>query len=274
MNMQVREGHRRSIIGKLVTFAKFLFVHLRTYFLVYKFWAIAIVLLLSSCSVLSTFTKPTRSAHSGRTAISSPAFLPAIAVDKPAGSGDRTARNNKMTSTSATTPTTPVLSKSVPIQSIPVQFSLSPIEAASSLQLKYAVLLDTEVESLPASELLEQIDPWMGVPYRSGGTSKTGVDCSAFTMQVLDQCCGRKLPRTSKQQYAVCEPADLSTLLSGDLLFFATRGKTVSHVGIYLGNGKFAHASVSSGVTVSDMSDPYYQKRFISAGRIPVASAQ
>lgn len=269
--MQVREGHRRSIIGKLVTFAKFLFVHLRPYFIVYKFWAIAILLLFSSCSVLTPLSRQNRSAPPGPSAILSPGFLPPITVDKPNQAGDpRTKDLNR----ASTAPTAPALSRNLPVQAAPVQFALPPIETASPVQLKYAVLLDTEVERLPDAELLEQIDPWMGVPYRSGGSSKSGVDCSAFTMQVFEQCCSRKLPRTSKQQFAFCEPADASALLSGDLLFFATRGKTVSHVGIYLGNGKFAHASVSSGVTVSDMSDPYYKKRFIAAGRIPMAAAQ
>ncbi|MFM8711159.1 MAG: C40 family peptidase [Sphingomonadales bacterium] len=163
----------------------------------------------------------------------------------------------------------PAVSQTVQVRSAPVSYSASQIETATAIQLKYAVLLDTEVELLPSSGLLEQIDPWMGVPYRSGGSSRSGIDCSAFTMQVLDRCCGYKLPRTSRQQHAVCVPASVESLSSGDLLFYATRGRGVSHVGIYLGNGKFAHASVSNGVTVSDLSDPYYQKRFISAGRIP-----
>jgi lipoprotein Spr len=162
----------------------------------------------------------------------------------------------------------------VQVQPAQLSYSTPQIETATAVQLKYAVLLDTEVEQLPSSALLEQIDPWMGVPYRSGGSSRSGIDCSAFTMQVLEQCCGYKLPRTSKQQHAFCQPAALASLSSGDLLFYATRGRGVSHVGIYLGNGKFAHASVSNGVTVSDLSDPYYQKRFISAGRIPLGSTR
>lgn len=269
--MEVREGHRGSIIGKLVTFAKFLFVPLRAYFIICKFWAIVILLLFSSCSVLPPLSRQNRAAAPGPSAVLAPGFLPPIAVDKPSAAGDP--RTKDVNKTSAL-PTASALSRSVPVQAVPVQFALPPVETASPVQLKYAVLLDTEVERLPDAQLLEQIDPWMGVPYRSGGSTKSGVDCSAFTMQVFEQCCSRKLPRTSKQQFAFCEPADESALLSGDLLFFATRGKTVSHVGIYLGNGKFAHASVSSGVTVSDMSDPYYQKRFISAGRIPMAAAQ
>lgn len=143
----------------------------------------------------------------------------------------------------------------------------SVIESASSLQLKYSVLLNTEVEQLQNHVLLEKIDEWYGTRYRMGGTTKKGVDCSAFVQSVIAGTFGLAIPRTAREQYRVARLISRTELKEGDLLFFNTRGG-VSHVGIYLQNNKFVHASVSQGVTISDMFEPYYLQRFIGAGRL------
>lgn len=163
----------------------------------------------------------------------------------------------------------PVIQSGVIIQPNELNYTVPAIEAAAPVQLKYAVLLDTTVESLPDQFLLQQVDEWIGVRYRSGGNSKKGIDCSGFTSTIFANYCGVQLPRTSKQQFEICEKIDPDQLRAGDLLFFNTRGRGVSHVGIYLGNNKFIHASVSGGVMVSDRFEPYYYKRFLGAGRLP-----
>lgn len=163
----------------------------------------------------------------------------------------------------------PTIQAGVLIQPSELNYTPPFIETAIPVQLKYAILLDTTVESLPEPFLLQQVDEWMGVRYRSGGNSKKGIDCSGFTSTIFANYCGLQLPRTSKQQYELCEKIEPDQLRAGDLLFFSTRGRGVSHVGIYLGNNKFIHASVSSGVMVSDRYEPYYSKRFLGAGRIP-----
>ncbi|MFM8709650.1 MAG: C40 family peptidase, partial [Sphingomonadales bacterium] len=140
-----------------------------------------------------------------------------MAVDKPASV---TPVTSKPTRPGSVKPAAPTVSQTAPVKFAPVQYSAAQIEAATAVQLKYATLQDTEVEQLPSLSLLEQIDPWMGVPYRSGGSSRSGIDCSAFTMQVFDQCCGFKLPRTSRQQHAFCEPTRSDALVTGDLLFY------------------------------------------------------
>jgi cell wall-associated NlpC family hydrolase len=141
------------------------------------------------------------------------------------------------------------------------------LEHASSVQLKYAVLLNTEVEALQNTILLESVDEWYGTRYRMGGTSKNGIDCSAFVQAVFAAAYGMTLPRTAREQHRVAQRISRAELKEGDLVFFNTRGG-VSHVGIYLQNNKFIHASTSKGVTVSDLFEPYYLKRFIAAGRI------
>jgi len=142
------------------------------------------------------------------------------------------------------------------------------VEAVSSIQLKYAVLMNTEVESLPNKALLENVDEWYGVRYRTGGNTKSGVDCSGFTVAVYSAVYGIALPRVSRDQYRISRKISTTELQEGDLVFFNTNGSGVSHVGIYLGNNKFMHASVSRGVMVNDIFESYYLKRFYGAGRI------
>lgn len=143
----------------------------------------------------------------------------------------------------------------------------SSLEKASSLQLKYAILLNTEVELLQDNSLLEHIDEWYGTRYKYGGTSKSGIDCSAFVQAIYLSAFAVSLPRTARDQYRNSRIISATEMKTGDLVFFNTTGG-ISHVGIYLQNNKFVHASTSYGVTISDMFDPYYLRRFIGIGRI------
>ncbi len=99
-----------------------------------------------------------------------------------------------------------------------------------------------------------------------GGTTKRGIDCSALTGSLLMAVYGFAVPRTARQQYKATGHIDKEDLKEGDLVFFNTHGG-VSHVGLYLENNYFVHASSSQGVTISCLEDPYYAKRFICGGR-------
>ena len=149
----------------------------------------------------------------------------------------------------------------------------SSVEKASEVQLKYAILLNTEVELLQDNRLLEHVDEWYGTRYRYGGTTKSGVDCSAFVQAVYLSAFAVSLPRTARDQYRNSRIISATEMKTGDLVFFNTTGG-ISHVGIYLQNNKFIHASTSQGVTVSDMFDPYYLRRFIGIGRIEKPEAK
>lgn len=146
------------------------------------------------------------------------------------------------------------------------------VEMASPVQLKYAILLNTEVEQLQNKALLESVDEWYGTRYRLGGTTKKGIDCSAFVQASFLAAYGISLPRTAREQYRATQRISRTELKEGDLVFFNTRGG-VSHVGIYLQNNKFIHASTSQGVVVSDMFDTYYLKRYVGAGRMETSAA-
>lgn len=108
---------------------------------------------------------------------------------------------------------------------------------------------------------------FMGTPYVFGGTSASGIDCSGFTMRVFLMN-GIKLPRTADVQYGVGSPVARGKEEPGDLVFFETYCPGPSHVGIYLGNGNFIHASSSRGVTISSLSDSYFKSRYLGAKRV------
>lgn len=145
--------------------------------------------------------------------------------------------------------------------------SSSSIEKLSTLQFKYAMMLKVDVESLKNLSLLSFIEDWFGTRYRLGGTTKRGIDCSALTGGLLLAVYGLALPRTAKEQYEATDHIEKEDLKEGDLVFFNTHGG-VSHVGLYLENHFFIHASSSQGVTISNLDDAYYAKRFICGGRL------
>jgi len=112
---------------------------------------------------------------------------------------------------------------------------------------------------------------YRGVPYRWGGFTSRGLDCSGLVARVLMQN-GIHAPHNSASLYKLGQKVTYSQLKAGDLLFFNTRGRGISHVGIYLGDNKFVHASSGSReVTVSSLSDKYYQRRLVGARRLTKA---
>ena len=114
---------------------------------------------------------------------------------------------------------------------------------------------------------------WLGVPHRLGGLTKRGVDCSGFVTIVYREVYGKRLARSSAEMLRYnCKRVSRGNLQEGDLVFFNTgrRGKnrTPNHVGIYLKNGKFIHTSTSKGVVVSNLSEPYYTRTWLTGGRV------
>jgi cell wall-associated NlpC family hydrolase len=112
----------------------------------------------------------------------------------------------------------------------------------------------------------------LGVPYRRGGnTEATGFDCSGFVRYLYENSVGQLLPRRAEEQARSTETIDRSELKPGDLVFFNTMKRAFSHVGIYVGDGKFIHAPrTGKAVKVDDMRSAYWQKRFNGARRVPL----
>ncbi len=142
------------------------------------------------------------------------------------------------------------------------------VEKADWLQLKYAVMMDAPVEELTNVSLLQKIEEWWGTKYCLGGKTKNCIDCSAFTQTLMKDVYDITLPRTASEQYKMSEKVDVDDMKEGDLVFFRTSGKSISHVGIYITNNKFVNASTSGGVTISDLNDYYWKPRFKGAGRV------
>ncbi|MHB8733396.1 MAG: C40 family peptidase [bacterium] len=107
---------------------------------------------------------------------------------------------------------------------------------------------------------------YLGRPYQWSGIGQRGFDCSGLVVRVFNTL-GMALPHSSSGQYQAGTPVPAALLGPGDLVFFHTYTSGPSHVGIYLGAGRFIHASVSRGVIVSSMNEPYYRSRYLGARR-------
>lgn len=147
-----------------------------------------------------------------------------------------------------------------------------PVAVSNQKGPKHAELSVPPLDGLhPSSKaLVSEASGWLGTPYKYGGEDHDGVDCSGLVMKVYNKVLDIKLPRSSSEQRDYCSPVSVGSLIPGDLLFFAT-GKSadkVSHVGIFIGEGKMIHASASRGVIVSDISENYYVSKFTCAGSV------
>lgn len=127
-------------------------------------------------------------------------------------------------------------------------------------------------DGVKSKELYIESASWIGVTYRYGGNTKSGTDCSGFTGQVYKKVYGKQLSRSSSAQFFDnCTKVSKSNLREGDLVFFRTDGKnstTPNHVGLYLKENKFIHASSSRGVMVSSLEQDYYVRTFLYGGRV------
>ncbi|ALL05675.1 hydrolase [Pedobacter sp. PACM 27299] len=124
------------------------------------------------------------------------------------------------------------------------------------------------MSQLKSKPLYRFINDWTGVRYRLGGLDKRGIDCSGFALLLQKNIYGNELPRRSSDQAAVIRSKSMGQLKEGDLIFFSFGGRAVDHVGIYLKDNFFVHASTTRGVIVDDLSIPAYQKAMVKAGSI------
>lgn len=116
--------------------------------------------------------------------------------------------------------------------------------------------------------LYYQVYDWIGTRYKYSGSTKKGIDCSGFVSEMYRSTYCINLMGGSKDIWQTVKPIEKCDLQEGDILFFKIKRGQISHVGVYLGNNKFAHASVHSGVIISDLNEEYYQKYFYKGGRM------
>ncbi|MBN2646539.1 MAG: C40 family peptidase [Thiotrichales bacterium] len=123
------------------------------------------------------------------------------------------------------------------------------------------------IQTSRPTRLMQHFTEWERTPYRLGGRSKRGVDCSAFVQIAFHQTFEFDLPRTTAEQMRVGKKVSRSQLQVGDMVFFKTGSRTY-HNGIYIGNLQFMHASTSKGVVISELTETYWDKRFYTARRV------
>lgn len=124
-------------------------------------------------------------------------------------------------------------------------------------------------------KLVAEARRWIGTPYKYGGETRKGTDCSGMIMVIYRDVAGIKIPRNSGKQQEYCALIPKRDLAPGDLVFFTSskRGH-VSHVGMYAGRGRFIHASSSRGVMMNSLDEDYYIRHYHSAGRVPGTAAK
>ena len=165
-------------------------------------------------------------------------------------------------------------------------FGAATVDAVKSFQKSHGIKADGLIGPVTYSALLGKEMPdithgasylansivslsmnYIGVPYVFGGTSPYGFDCSGYVQYVFANA-GISIPRTADVQYDFGTPISTTDLVSGDLVFFSTYTYGASHVGIYLGDNKFIHASSSRGVTIDSLGSSYWSSHYIGARRI------
>jgi lipoprotein Spr len=145
----------------------------------------------------------------------------------------------------------------------------SKLEDPDNLASQYfSQVMGVAVDATSNVKLYKFIYEWIGTPYRFGGNTKNGIDCSAFTKAIYDKVFNTTILRNSRDIFSMVNPLLKDELKEGDLVFFKIKSKSITHIGIYLGDSRFAHASSTRGVVISNLNEPYYSRYFYKGGRI------
>lgn len=140
--------------------------------------------------------------------------------------------------------------------------------SSKKLSKKYAELLAVAENDIDNIKLYAFIDEWYGTPYKYGGKNKSGIDCSNFSAQLYSNVYHKTLSGSSSSIFKQCKSLSKNELREGDLVFFKIEKEEISHIGIYLQNNKFVHATTKKGVMINDLNEAYYKKYYYKGGRI------
>lgn len=131
----------------------------------------------------------------------------------------------------------------------------------------FSQIMGVAVNATTNTKLYQFVYDWLGTPYRLGGNSKKGIDCSKFSLALYENVFNTTIGYNSRNQFANVTPVNKAELQAGDLVFFKIRSRNITHVGVYLGDDKFAHASSSKGVMVSNLNEAYWKRYYYNGGR-------
>lgn len=133
---------------------------------------------------------------------------------------------------------------------------------------KYAKLLDVPPDSITNMRLYAMIEQYSDTPYKFGGSDLSGIDCSGFSFVIEQLVYGITIPRTTAEQAKRIDVKSISQLKEGDLVFLKLGGRAIDHVGVYLQNGFFVHATSNLGIVLDNINDPNTQQHFMACGSV------
>lgn len=145
------------------------------------------------------------------------------------------------------------------------------VETYNKLALEYfSQIMDIALSASSNLKLYQFIYDWIGTPYRLGGDSKKGIDCSKFAFELYNKVFNTIIGNNSQNIFKMVSPINTkSELKEGDLIFFKiNNSRSITHVGVYIGDNKFAHASSSKGVMISNLDDSYWKRYYYKGGRL------
>lgn len=132
----------------------------------------------------------------------------------------------------------------------------------------FSQIMGVAISATSNLKLYQFVYDWIGTPYRLGGTNKNGVDCSGFAYQLYDKVFHTVIGNNSRNIFSMVNIVDKEDLQEGDLIFFKIKSSSISHIGVYIGDNKFAHASSSRGVMISNLDESYWKKYYYKGGRL------
>ncbi|RZL17187.1 MAG: glycoside hydrolase [Pedobacter sp.] len=143
------------------------------------------------------------------------------------------------------------------------------LEDPDNLATQYfSQVMGVAMDATSNVKLYKFIYEWIGTPYRYAGNTQKGIDCSAFTKAIYEKVFNTTIARSSRDIFSMVNPLAKADLKEGDLVFFKIKSSKINHIGLYLGDNRFAHASSSRGVVIDNLNDPYYSRYFFKGGKI------